>query len=192
MSNGTEGKMQVGYARTSTLDQKHGLDAQIEELNAAGVKKIFSEQLSSVDKSRVQLEAAIDFVRDGDELVVTKLDRLARSVADLVEIEKRLTMKGAALTVLSPRLETSTPTGRLSFNVIASVAQFEREIMLERQREGIARAKREGKYKGRTPTARAKSQEVRKLLAEGIKPTEVAKQCAISRRSVYRIIGATA
>jgi DNA invertase Pin-like site-specific DNA recombinase len=182
--------MKVGYARTSTLDQKHGLDAQIEELSAAGVEKIFREQLSSVDKKRGQLEAAIDFVRAGDELIVTKLDRLARSVADLVEIEKRLTEKGVALIVLSPRLETSTSTGRLSFNVIASVAQFEREIMLERQREGITRAKREGKYKGRAPTARAKSKEVVRLLGEGLKPTDVAKQLDISRRSVYRIIEA--
>ena len=184
--------MRVGYARTSTLDQKHGLDVQLEELTAIGVEKIFQEQLSSVDGNRGQLDAAIDFVRSGDELIVTKLDRLARSVADLIEIEKRLTMKSVALTVLSPRLETSTPMGRLSFNVIASVAQFEREIMLERQREGIARAKREGKYKGRVPTARAKADDVRRLLAEGMKPTDVAKELTISRRSVYRIIGATA
>jgi DNA invertase Pin-like site-specific DNA recombinase len=179
--------MRVGYARTSTWNQKHGLDAQLDELTAIGVEKIFQEQLSSVDGNRCQLDAAIDFVRSGDELIVTKLDRLARSVADLIEIEKRLTMKSVALTVLSPRLETSTPIGRLSFNVIASVAQFEREIMLERQREGIARAKREGKYKGRAPTARAKSEEVLRLLAEGIRPTDVAKALGIGRRSVYRI-----
>jgi DNA invertase Pin-like site-specific DNA recombinase len=179
--------MRVGYARTSTLDQKHGLDAQIEELKAAGVGKIFQEQLSSVDENREQLDAAIDFVREGDELIVTKLDRLARSVADLVGIENRLTGKGAALKVLQPSLDTSTSTGRLSFNVIASVAQFEREIMLERQREGIQRAKLAGKYKGRKPTARAKSEEVLSLLASGMKPGEVAKAVGIGRRSVYRI-----
>jgi DNA invertase Pin-like site-specific DNA recombinase len=187
-----EGDLRVGYARTSTLDQKHGLDAQLDELTAIGVEKIFQEQLSSVDGNRGQLDAAIDFVRSGDELIVTKLDRLARNVADLIEIERRLTAKGAALKVLSPSLDTSTSIGRLSFNVIASVAQFEREIMLERQREGIARAKREGKYKGRVPTARAKADDVRRLLAEGMKPTNVAKELNISRRSVYRIIGATA
>jgi DNA invertase Pin-like site-specific DNA recombinase len=120
-------------------------------------------------------------------LIVTKLDRLARSVADLVGIEKRLTGKGAALKVLQPSLDTSTSTGRLAFNVIASVAQFEREIMLERQREGIQRAKRAGKYKGRKPTARAKSEEVLSLLASGMKPGEVAKTVGIGRRSVYRI-----
>jgi DNA invertase Pin-like site-specific DNA recombinase len=179
--------MKVGYARTSTLDQKHGLAAQLEELQAAGCEKIFQEQLSSVDENRSQLEAAIEFVREGDELIVTKLDRLARSVADLVGIEKQLTEKNAALKVLQPALDTSTSTGRLSFNVIASVAQFEREIMLERQREGIQRAKLAGKYKGRKPTARARSKEVMDLLASGMKPGEVAKAVGIGRRSVYRI-----
>jgi DNA invertase Pin-like site-specific DNA recombinase len=180
--------MRVGYARTSTLDQKHGLEAQIEELTAAECEKIFKEQLSSVDENRSQLEAALDFVRSGDELIVTKLDRLARSVADLVEIEKRLTAKDAALRVLQPSLDTSTSTGRLSFNVIASVAQFEREIMLERQREGIQRAKLAGKYKGRTPTARRKAIEVRELRAQGIQATEIARRLGISRRSVYRCL----
>lgn len=180
--------MKVGYARTSTLDQKHGLAAQLEELTAVGCEKIFQEQLSSVDQNRAQLEAAIEFVREGDELIVTKLDRLARSVADLVAIEKRLTGKGAALKVISPALDTSTSTGRLSFNVIASVAQFEREIMLERQREGIQRAKLEGKYKGRQPTARSKAVEVRKLHDNGLGATQIAEQLGISRRSVYRCL----
>jgi DNA invertase Pin-like site-specific DNA recombinase len=183
--------MKVGYARTSTLDQKHGLAAQLDELQAAGCEKIFQEQLSSVDENRSQLEAAIEFVREGDELIVTKLDRLARSVADLVGIEKQLTEKNAALKVLQPALDTSTSTGRLSFNVIASVAQFEREIMLERQREGIQRAKLAGKYKGRKPTARAKSKEVLDLLASGMKPGDVAKAVGIGRRSVYRIMEAS-
>jgi DNA invertase Pin-like site-specific DNA recombinase len=182
--------MRVGYARTSTLDQKHGLDAQIEELNAAGVEKTFREQLSSVDENRSQLEAAIDFVRSGDDLIVTKLDRLARSVSDLVEIEKRLTAKGAALKVLQPSLDTSTSTGRLSFNVIASVAQFEREIMLERQREGIQRAKLAGKYKGRAPTARRKAAEVQELRRQGVRATTIARTLGISRRSVYRCLEA--
>lgn len=180
--------MKVGYARTSTVDQKAGLDAQREELEAAGCEKIFREQLSSVDAKREQLENALDFVREGDELVVAKLDRLARSVADLVEIEKRLTAKGAALKVLNPSLETATSTGRLSFNVIAAVAQFEREIMLERQREGIARAKAKGKYKGRAPTALAKADEVKALRQQGVQATEIAKQLGISRRSVYRCL----
>ena len=154
---------------------------------SAAHERIFHEQLSSVDGNRGQLDAAIDFVRSGDELIVTKLDRLARSVADLIEMERRLTAKGAALKVLSPSLDTSTSTGRLSSNVIASVAQFEREIMLERQREGIQRARLAGKYKGRKPTARAKSEEVLELLASGMRATNVARTMGIGRRSVYRI-----
>ena len=180
--------MKVGYARTSTLDQTAGLQAQINELEATGCEKVFREQLSSVDALRAQLEAAIDYVREDDKLIVTKLDRLARSVADLVEIERRLHAKGTALKVLNPGLDTSTSTGRLSFNVIAAVAQFEREIMLERQREGIQRARLAGKYKGRAPTARAKAQQVQALRQQGLKAAEIGRQLGISRRSVYRCL----
>lgn len=179
--------MKVGYARTSTTEQTAGLEAQERDLRHAGVDKIFTEQLSSVDAKRPQLAAAIDYIRDGDVLVVTKLDRLARSVADLVDIGRKLEAKGAALRVLSPALETETPAGRLQFNIFGAVAQFEREIMLERQREGIAKAKREGKYKGRKPTARAKADEAREMLSAGVGVSQVAKQLGIGRSSVYRI-----
>ena len=182
--------MRIGYARTSTVEQVAGLEAQIRDLKAADVEKVFKEQLSSLDAARLQLDAAIDYCRDGDVLICTKLDRLARSVADVVAIERRLKDKGAALHVMDPAMDTSTPAGRLTFNVLASIAQFEREIMLARQREGIAKAKAEGKYKGRAPTARAKAAEVRALIESGIGATEVAKRLGIGRRSVYRIIAA--
>jgi DNA invertase Pin-like site-specific DNA recombinase len=182
--------MQIGYARTSTLEQKAGLEAQLRDLRAAGIDKLFSEQLSSVDAARPQLAAALDFIREGDVLVITKIDRVARSVANLCEIEARLHAKGASLKVLNPQLDTSTSIGRLVFNMVGAIAQFEREIMLERQREGIAKAKAEGKYKGRAPTARAKSEEALTLLKSGIGATEVARQLGIGRASVYRIIDA--
>lgn len=184
--------MQVGYARTSTLEQKAGLEAQLRDLNAAGVEKVFSEQLSSVDAKRPQLAAVLEFIREGDVLVITKIDRVARSVANLCEIEAKLHAKGASLKVLSPELDTSTPMGRLVFNMVGAIAQFEREIMLERQREGIAKAKTEGKYKGRAPTAMAKSEEALTLLKDGMGATEVARQLGIGRASVYRIIEAAA
>ena len=185
--------VKIGYARTSTIEQKAGLEAQLRDLKAAGVEKVFREQLSSVDAKREQLEAAIDYCREGDVLVCTKLDRLARSVADVVAIEARLNKRGAALHIMDPAMDTSSPAGRLVFNVLASIAQFEREIMLSRQREGIAKAQREGKYKGRKPTARAKAAEVQALMASGIGATEVARQLGIGRTSVYRIIeGASA
>jgi DNA invertase Pin-like site-specific DNA recombinase len=181
-------KMQIGYARTSTVEQKAGLEAQLRDLKAARVGKVFQEQLSSVDSKRPQLEAAIDFCREGDVLVCTKLDRLARSVADVVMIEKRLREKGAALHIMDPAMDTSTPAGRLIFNVIASIAQFEREIMLSRQREGIAKAKGEGKYKGRAPTARRQADEIAELRAAGMKTPEIAAKLGISERSVYRVL----
>jgi DNA invertase Pin-like site-specific DNA recombinase len=180
--------MKVGYGRTSTLEQTAGLDAQIRDLTAAGVGKIFSEQLSSVDAERPQLAAALDFCREGDVLVITKIDRIARSVAHLCEIEATLHAKGASLQVISPALDTASPMGRLVFNMVAAIAQFEREIMLERQREGIAKAKAEGKYKGRPAKAFEKVDEARAMLRDGLKVAEVARRLGVHRGTLYRIM----
>jgi DNA invertase Pin-like site-specific DNA recombinase len=181
--------MQVGYARSSTVDQEAGFQAQIRALKATGCEKVFSEKVSSVAQ-REQLEAALDYVREGDSLVVTRLDRLARSVAHLVAIGERLEAKGVALKVLEQAIDTSTSTRRLMFNMLGAIAQFEREVMLERQREGVAKAKAEGKYKGRAPTARAKAPQVLRLHSEGVGPTKIAKRVGIGRASVYRILEA--
>jgi DNA invertase Pin-like site-specific DNA recombinase len=183
--------MNIGYARTSTVEQQAGLDAQLAALKAIPCTKVFKEQTSSVSgegRKREQLEACLDFVREGDTLVVTKLDRLARSVADLVDITKRIAAKDAALRILDMNLDTTTPTGKLMLNIIGSVGQFEREIMLERQREGIARAKELGRYKGRKPTARAKLSEIKALMAEGIGASEIARRLSIARSSVYGVL----
>jgi len=179
--------MLVGYARTSTADQVAGLETQVAALKKSGCKKIFSEQVSSVGK-RAQLEAALDFIREGDALVVTKLDRLARSMADFLGIEKTTAEKGASVRILDLHLDTGSATSRLTLNLFASVAQFEREVMLERQREGIAKAKAEGKYKGRAPTARAKSAEVIAKFKAHERPTSIARSTGIGRASVYRIL----
>ena len=183
--------MKVGYARTSTLEQQAGLDAQIRDLTAAGCEKIFSEQVSAVGK-RSQLEAALDFIREGDTLLVTKLDRLARSTQHLLEVADRVKAKGADLSILNLGADTSTATGRLMFTVIGAVATFERELMLERQREGVARAKAEGKYKGRKPTARARAAEIATLRADGVRPVDIARRLGIGRASVYRVLSAGA
>lgn len=181
--------MIVGYARTSTLDQTAGLEAQVRDLAKAGCEKVFVEQVSSVDvKAREKLSEALDYIREGDTLVVTKLDRLARSVAHLLELLGEIEAKGASLRILDMSIDTGTPNGRLMLNILGSVAQFEREIMLERQREGIAKAKAAGKYKGRKPTAKAKAKEVLELHKEGAGATEIAKQLGIGRASVYRIL----
>mgnify|MGYP006284679943 CR=1 FL=1 len=179
----------VGYARASTLDQKASIESQARELKAAGCHKTFSENVSSVDtEERHQLWAAMDYLREGDVLVVTKLDRLARSTADLSRLVEQLHQKGAALRVLDINLDTSTSTGRLMLNLLGSIAQFEREIMLERQREGIERARREGKYRGRKPTARQKADDVLDLWNKGVGATEIARKLGIGRASVYRIL----
>jgi DNA invertase Pin-like site-specific DNA recombinase len=182
-----ESFMLIGYARTSTVEQAAGMEAQRRELSAYGCEEMFEEQVSSV-RRREELDRCLKFARKGDSLVVTKLDRLARSIPDLVKIIERLEEKEATLIILAMNLDTSSPTGRLLINLVGSIAQFEREIMLERQREGIAKAKDEGKYKGRSATAQAKSDQVLDLHRAGTGASQIATQVGIGRASVYRIL----
>ena len=181
--------MIVGYARTSSLEQQAGLEAQQRDLKALGCERIFAEQVSSV-APRKALEDALGFVRAGDVLVVTKLDRLARSVTHMGKIIEALEAKGVALRIIDLGIDTSTPTGKLILNVMGGIAQFEREIMLERQREGIAKAAAEGRYKGRKPTARAKSDQVFALQAAGKSMAKIAAELSISKGSVHAILTA--
>src|SRR5215469_10756449 len=180
-----ETNMKVGYARTSTSEQKAGFEAQLAELEQAGCEKVFKEQVSSV-AHRAQLEAALDFIREGDTLVVSKLDRLARSTQHLLEVADRMKRKGAHLQVLNLGMDTSTATGKLLLTMIAAIGQLEREMMLERQREGIAKARSEGKYKGRAPTARAQAEQARVLRAEGVGATEIRTgECVPGAQSIF-------
>jgi DNA invertase Pin-like site-specific DNA recombinase len=180
--------MIIGYARTSTSDQTAGLVAQERDLRAAGAEKIFAEQVSSVTK-REALAECLAYLRQGDALMVTKPDRLARSTAELLTIEADLTKRGIGLVVLSmggEKLDTRNPTSKLMLTILAGVATWEREIMLERQREGIAAAKAEGKYKGRKVSIDAT--EIKRLSAS-MGPAAIAKQLGIARSSVYRVMG---
>ena len=183
--------MLVGYGRTSTVDQQASIQAQERDLSAAGCDKLFIEQVSSIGK-RQQLDAALDYVRDGDTLIVTKLDRLARSVPDLLTMVARLEGKNVGLRVLAMSggqpLDTGTAIGKLMLAVIGAVGQFEREMMLERQREGIAKAKRDGRYKGRAPTVRRRATEIVRLKDAGVTPTQIAAKLGIGRASVYRML----
>lgn len=182
--------MLIGYARTSTAEQLAGLEAQHRQLVATGCTKVFSEQVSSV-AVRDQLDLALEFVREGDALVVARLDRLARSTTDLLSIVSTLERKGVALRVLDfggSEMDTKSPSGRMLLTMFAAVAEFERSIMLARQREGIAKAKGEGRYRGRAPTARAKAQDVRALAQTGVGASAIAAKLSISRASVYRIL----
>jgi DNA invertase Pin-like site-specific DNA recombinase len=180
--------MIIGYARTSTTDQTAGLTAQERDLTAAGAERIFSEQVSSV-ASRARLTECLAFLRDGDVLAVTKPDRLARSTAELLKIEADLSKRGIGLIVLSmggERLDTRNPTSKLMLTILGGVATWEREIMLERQREGIAKAKAEGKYKGRPASIEAAK--VHELRTAGMGPVAIAKKLGIARSSVYRML----
>jgi DNA invertase Pin-like site-specific DNA recombinase len=182
--------MLIGYARTSTVDQVAGLEAQEQQLAATGCTKLFAEQASSVGQ-RDQLAAALDFVREGDTLVVTRLDRLARSTADLLGIVAMLEGKKVGLRILDfggSEVDTRSPTGRMLLTMFAAVAEFERAIMLERQRAGVARARAQGKYKGRAPTARRKAGQVAALKASGLGASAIAAELGISRASVYRVL----
>ena len=181
----------IGYGRTSTADQIAGLEGQERDLRGAGCTKLFLERVSATTAKRPQLEAALDYARGGDTVFVTKPDRLARSTADLLGIIGRLEAKGVGLVVLSmggQQVDTRSPTGKLMLTMLAAVAAFERDLMLERQREGIAKAKAEGRYQGRAPTAMRQAGEVARLKASGVSPTEIARRLGLSRMSVYRAL----
>ena len=175
----------IGYARVSTEGQE--LTAQLEQLNGAGVDKIFKEKASGVKQDRPQLAAMLDHLREGDTVIVCKLDRIARSTKHLLEIVETLEARKVSFKVLNINLDTSTPTGKLMLSMLASIAQFEREMMLERQREGIRLAKDAGRYQGRKATAQALSDKALELLAQGKTKQAVADELKIGIASVYRI-----
>ena len=177
----------VGYARVSTVGQS--LDTQLQAL--AECSTIFQEKVSGARDDRPQLAQLLNFVREGDVVLVTKLDRLARNTRHLLEISEYLQSKRVALRILNLGINTSTPTGKLMLTMIGAIATFERELMLERQAEGIELAKQRGVYKGRKPTAMAKGNEVLALLARGLTKAETARQAGISVSSVQRILKAT-
>lgn len=182
--------MYVGYARTSTFEQQAGLDAQLRQLQEQNCERVYSEQVSSVGK-RDKLDECLRFVREGDVLFVCKPDRLARSTGDLLRIVEDLGRRSVGLVILSmggQAVDTRSPTGRLMLTMLAAIAEFERGLMLERQREGIARAKAEGKYKGRVPTARRLAGRMQELKALGLRPSEIAAQLGVNRASVYRAL----
>src|SRR3954471_16958943 len=189
-----------GYARTSTRDQEAGLQAQIRDLITVGCaeRDIYTEQASSV-RERPELDLLRRrILRPGDVLVVTRLDRLARSARDTLALAEELSQRGVTLKILDPAMTIEPPgrangsmagaMSRMILTVMAAMAQLEREIMLERQREGIARAKAEGKYKGQPPHARAKAAQVIALAADGRTRIGIAAALEISERSVYRIL----
>lgn len=177
----------VGYGRVSSIGQK--LQTQRERLEKQGCTKIFQETYSGASSDRKQLRAALDFVREGDSLIVTKLDRLARSATDLGNISAELQQKKVDLVVLDQKIDTSTATGKLMFNMIGAFAEFERDLISERCREGIDKAKKKGIRFGRSPKLTGKQLKELKVEFQAgiIEKTELAKKFGISRTSVYRL-----
>lgn len=181
--------MLVGYARVSSEGQS--LEVQLEALEGAGCGKVFSEKRSGTSTSgRDALADALDFVREGDTLVVTRLDRLARSSQDLHNIIARLTAKGAKFRCLQQSgVDTDSGMGKLVLAILGAVAEFETDIRKERQREGIEKAKAAGKYQGRKPSV--DNSRILELHRQGIGPSAIAKQLKVGRTSVYRALGTT-
>jgi DNA invertase Pin-like site-specific DNA recombinase len=177
-----------GYARVSTADQS--CDVQAKALTAAGCSSVLREQKSGKDMQRPQLQALLTIIQKGDTVVITRLDRLGRSLKDLLTITEDLQARGVSLKVLEQSIDTSNSAGRLFLHVLGAVAEFERSISKERQREGIDAARARKAYKGRPKTVNDKL--VAKLIAEGKKPPEIASALNISRASVYRVMGETA
>ncbi len=175
----------IGYARVSTTDQNTAIQA--DALRAAGCSVIREEKASGTTTSgRTELATVLEFLRKGDVLVVTRIDRLARSIGDLQTIVATLKAKGAALECTEQPVNTGTAAGKAFLDMLGVFAEFETNLRKERQLEGIARAKAEGVYTGRKPTIDA--DEVRRLTAEGVGASELAKRLNISRASVYRIL----
>lgn len=176
-----------GYARASTEDQECTI--QVEALKAAGCTTVRSEKRSGSSlEGRLELQTILEFLREGDTLIVTRIDRLARSVRDLEDIVGAVRAKGAHLRATEQPIDTSSAAGIAFLQMLGVFAQFETALRKERQAEGIAKAKAAGVYKGRKPTVPV--DEVRRLRNEGVSPTEIGRQLGIGRASVYRALAA--
>jgi DNA invertase Pin-like site-specific DNA recombinase len=177
----------IGYARVSTVEQDAGFADQQHQLEGAGCSRVFREKVSAVSPQRPEFDRCLDYVREGDTLCVTRLDRLARSMADLITIVATLERKRVGLRVLSggAAMDTSTASGRLMLQVFGAVAEFERALMLERQKAGIAAARAAGKYRGGT---RRYPERIRKLAAEGLSRAAIARALGCSTVTVWRAL----
>jgi DNA invertase Pin-like site-specific DNA recombinase len=174
-----------GYARVSTTDQD--LTIQIEALRKAGCEVIREEKRSGTTREgRHELDTLLQFLRSGDTLMVTRIDRLARSIADLQDIVRALKAKGLALKATEQPIDTGTAAGKAFLDMLGVFAEFETNLRKERQLEGIAKAKQAGVYKGRKPSI--EPAKVRELQAEGLGATDIAKRLGIGRASVYRVM----
>lgn len=183
--------MLVGYARVSTMDQN--LDLQLTALTNAGCGKIYEDRLSGTRADRPGLKLTLEVLRDGDMLVVWKLDRLGRSVKGLVDLVNQLAERGVQFKSLTDNIDTGTPSGRFFFHVMASLAQMERELIVERTRAGLNAAREQGRIGGRKRLMTdSKIESAKTLLASGLPPKEVARNLGVSIPTLYRWVPASA
>lgn len=180
--------MNIGYARVSPKTQLDSLRNQQEQLEKAGCEKVFSEIASGIKAKRTQLALALDYARESDTLVVTRLDRLGRSTLDTLKTLQAIDAKGVRVMALDLDLDTQTPSGRLVVSVIASLAQWERDLLVERTKEGLTHARTQGRIGGR-PAALTTEQKkaVRSALKDGMSATEVATSFGVSRSTIERV-----
>jgi DNA invertase Pin-like site-specific DNA recombinase len=182
--------MKIGYSRIST--QVQNLDLQMEALQKAGCEKIYTDKISGVKRDREGLESALDHLREGDTLLVWKLDRLGRSVKDLVEIVGALEKRGIGFQSVTDSIDTSTPSGRFFFHVMASLSQMERDLIIERTQAGLASARAQGRIGGRKPKMTpAKIAAAKQLVENGTPHKEVAESLGISLPTLYRHVPAS-
>ncbi len=182
--------MLIGYARVSTQDQN--LDLQTEALTKAGCKRIFNDKISGSRAERPGLTKALEMLREGDTLIVWKLDRLGRSVKNLVDLVGELHKQGIQFKSLTDAIDTGTPSGRFFFHVMASLAEMERELIVERTRAGLDVARQLGRKGGRKPKMTdSKIESAKKLLASGVPPKDVAKNLGVSVPTLYRWVPAS-
>jgi DNA invertase Pin-like site-specific DNA recombinase len=180
--------MILGYARVSTKDQN--LDGQRDALSAAGAERIFADTITGTARSRPELDRMMTELRSGDVVVVAKYDRLARSLKDLLEIVDFIQSRGAGFRSIGEDIDTTTPAGRLVFHVFASIAQFERERIVERTKEGLAAARRRGRIGGRPPAlSHAQKIEVKRMRDAEMRPIpEIAALFKVSEKTIRRVV----
>ena len=180
--------MLIGYARVSTEDQN--LDRQYDQLKAAGVKKIYGEKMTGTKKERPKLQDMLDNIREGDAIVVIDLTRLSRSVSDLISLSEQIKSKGAELISLKEKIDTTSAQGKFFFHVLAAMAQFERDLISERTKEGLASARARGKLGGRRSKINEKDRVTIKKLYDKkeITVSEICRMYQISRPTLYKAV----
>lgn len=184
-------KTYIGYARVSTDEQNEARQLKSFADYSEKITKIFTDKMSGKDTNRPQLKAMLDYVREGDVVVVSDFSRLARSTTDMLQIVKELTDKGVALISIKEKVDTDTPQGRFMLTIFAALAELERETILQRQREGISIAKKQGKYKGRKPLSFDEEQfraECKKWRNGEQTATDTMKKLGIKRNRFYEIV----